>query len=226
LLRSVLKTRYNPDKAMLKDLIAPGQYERWLVLRKKYLDDDEDYDRVRPMFIALQLAGAVARQSGLNSEASVGRIVAASAKKHRVPIRHAEMKMDIADPKQAIRDFAATPREQDLACFNQTLDNLESDLDKTRSRASAWAIGDIETYRRLPAPVAMPVCLDALTSAPGLQAEFTKMKEGLNDAWLWEVQKALELNQVTLAVTSLDDLLGPTGRLATLRQRGYTVEAP
>lgn len=226
LLRSVLKARYNPDKAMLKDLIAPEQYARWLVLRKKYLDDDEDYDRVRPMFIALQLAAAVARESALNSEANVGRIVAASAKKHDVPIRHAEMKIDVDDPKQAIRDFTATPREKDLACFNRTLDNLESDLAKTKSRARAWAVGDVEAYRQLPAPVAMPVCLDALTSAPGLQTEFTKMKEGLDDAWLWEVQKALELNHVTLAVASLDDVLSPTGRLATLRQRGYTIEAP
>ena len=226
LLRSVLKARYNPDKAVLKDLITPVQYERWLVLRKKYFEDDADYDRVRPMFIAMQLAGAVAQESGLNSEASVGRIVAQTAKKNKVPIREAEVKMDVADPKKAIRDFTATPREKDLACFNQTLDNLESDLDKMKSRASAWSVGDIETYRQLPVPVAMPVCLEALTSAPGLQSEFTKMKEGLSDAWLWEVQKALELNAITLAVTSLDDVLSPTGRLARLRAHGYTIEAP
>jgi uncharacterized protein YbaP (TraB family) len=226
LLRSVLKLRYNPDKAMLKDLITPERYDRWLVLRKKYFDDDKDYDRVRPMFIAMQLAGAVAEEAGLNSEASVGRIVATTAKKHDVEVRHAEMKVDIADPKKAIRDFSGTPRDKDLACFNETLDNLDADLDKTRSRASAWAVGDIETFSKLPAPVATPVCLEALTSAPGLQPEFTKMKGGLDDAWLWEVQKALELNPVTLAVTSLDDVLSATGRLATLRQRGYTVEAP
>jgi uncharacterized protein YbaP (TraB family) len=226
LLPSVLKLRYNPDKAMLKDLITPQRYDRWLALRKRHFDDDKDYDRVRPMFIAMQLAGEVAKESGLNSEANVGRIVATTARKHNVPVRHAEMKMDIADPKQSIRDFSATPREKDLACFNQTVDNLDTDLDKTKSRASAWAVGDIEAYRKLPAPVAMPVCFDAITSAPGLQSEFTRMKDGLNDAWLWEVQKALELNPVTLAVTSLDDVLSPTGRLATLRQRGYTIEAP
>ena len=226
LLRSVLKLRYNPDKALLKDLIPPARYERWLVLRKKYFKDDEDYDRVRPMFIALQLAGAAAHESGLDAEGSLGRIVATTAKKHDVPIRHAEVKMAIADPKKAIRDFSATPREQDLACFNATLDNLDSDLDKAKSRARAWAVGDIEAFRQLPVPVAQPICLKAITSAPGLQPEFAKVREGLNDSWLWEVQKALELNAVTLAVTSLDDVLSPTGRLARLRERGYTVEAP
>jgi hypothetical protein len=41
-----------------------------------------------------------------------------------------------------------------------------------------------------------------------------------------EVQKALELNAVALAVTSLDDVLSPTGLLARLCARGYTIEAP
>ena len=226
LLRSVLKLRYNADKAVLKDLIPPERYERWLVLRKKHLDDDEDYDRVRPMFIAMQLSEAAAREAGLNAEGNLGRIVARAAKKHDVEIRPAEVKMEIADPKKAIRDFAATPRDKDLECFNQTLDNLESDLDKSKARARAWAVGDIEAFRQLPAPVAQKVCIETLMSAPGLQPEFTRLKQGIYDAWIWEVQKALELNPVTLAVTSLDDVLSPTGRLARLRERGYTIEAP
>jgi uncharacterized protein YbaP (TraB family) len=226
LLRSVLKARYNPDKAVLKDLIAPEQYSRWLVLRKKYFDDDEDYDRVRPMFIALQLMGAVAKESGLNEEGSLGRVVAETAKKRDVPVRPAELKVELADPKKAIKDFVATPRDKDLACFTQTLDHLESDLVKMKSRAAAWSVGDIEAFRQLPVPVAQAVCMEAITSAPALQGEFTKVKDGLSDAWLWEVQKAVELNAVTLAVTSLDDVLSPTGRLAKLRERGYTVEAP
>ena len=141
LLRSVLKLRYNADKAVLKDLIPPERYERWLVLRKKHLDDDEDYDRVRPMFIAMQLSEAAAREAGLNAEGNLGRIVARAAKKHDVEIRPAEVKMEIADPKKAIRDFAATPRDKDLECFNQTLDNLESDLDKSKARAESAAGG-------------------------------------------------------------------------------------
>jgi uncharacterized protein YbaP (TraB family) len=226
LLRQVLKARYNPDKAVLKDLVTPEQYSRWLVLRKKYFDDDKDYDRVRPMFIAMQLMDAVRRESGLNAEENLGHVVAQTAKKHDVPVRAAELKIDIADPKKAIKDFTTTPRDKDLACFNQTLDNLESDLAKSKSRAAAWAVGDIEAFRQLPVPVAQAVCLEAITSAPGLQGEFAQARVGLDDAWLWEVQKAVELNKVTLAVTSLDDVLSPTGRLATLRARGYSIEAP
>jgi uncharacterized protein YbaP (TraB family) len=226
LLRSVMKLRYNPDKAVLKDLLPPERYERWLVLRKKYFDDDDGYERVRPMFIAMQLTGTAAREAGLGQEGGLARMVATTAKKHNVPVREAELKMEIADPKKAIRDFAATPRDKELECFNETLDNLDSDLEKSKARAVAWAVGDIEVFRELPVPVSQRVCLEAMTSAPDLQDEFTKVKDGLSDAWIWEVQKAVELNAVTLAVTSLDDVLSPTGRLARLRERGYTIEAP
>ena len=225
LLPAVLKARFNPDKAELKDIIPREQYERWLVLRKKYLEEDDDIERVRPMFIAMQLNDSVMREAGLN-RSGIARIVAQAAKKYKVPMQLAEVKFDLPDPKKAIRDFSGTPRENDLACFNTTLDNLESDLEKMKSRATAWAVGDVEAFRKLPAPVTDKVCQDALTSAPALQGEFTKLKDRVAETWLWDVEKALELNAVTLVVIPLDDVLSPAGRLARLRERGYTIEAP
>ena len=227
LLPALLRARYNPDKATLKDIIPPEEYERWLPARKKYFKDDEDIERVRPMFIGMQLAGEALREAGFNQEGAVGRIVAQAAKKNKVPIKAAEVKFDLPDPKKAIQDFTTgTPRERDVACFSAILDDGESDLEKIKARALAWAVGDVEAFGKLPAPVATRVCIDALTSAPALQSEFDKLKDRVNEAWLWDVAKALELNQVTLAVIPLDDILSPTGRLARLRERGYTVEAP
>jgi uncharacterized protein YbaP (TraB family) len=226
LLRTVLKARFNPDRAVLKDLITPEQYARWLVVRKKYFKDDEDIERVRPMFIAFQLSGLAVRAYGLNEQSSVGRIVARAAKKYHVPTQVAEIKIDMPNPKQSIRDFTGTPRAKDLECFIQTLDHLDSDLGRMRARATAWAVGDIEAFRKLPAPVANPICIEALTSAPALQGDFTKLKNKVVETWLWDVEKALELNDVTLVVLPLDEVLSPTGRLALLRERGYTVQEP
>jgi uncharacterized protein YbaP (TraB family) len=225
LLPTVLKARFNPDKAVLKDIITPDRYERWLESRKKYFKDDEDVERIRPMFIAMGLASTATEKAGLD-QASVGRIVASAAKKNGVPIRNAEVKIDLPDPKKAIRDFTGTPREKDVGCFNTVLDNVDEDIAKMKSRAAVWAVGDVEAFRKLPAPVSQRVCIDALTSAPALQDEFNKLKDQVVEAWVWEVAKALELNEVTLAVISLDDILSPTGRIARLRERGYTVEAP
>jgi uncharacterized protein YbaP (TraB family) len=226
LIPTVLKARFNPDKAVLKDIIPPEQYERWLVARKKYFKDDDDIERIRPMFIGMGLSQAAGKNAGLDPQMSAGRIVAMAAKKSHVPIQTPEVKIDLPNPKQAIHDFTETPRTKDLECFNAAFDNVDSDVEKLKARAAAWAVGDIEAFHKLPAPVAERVCLDSLTSAPALQGLFTKMKAQVVDTWLWEVTKALELNDVTLVVISLDDVLSPTGRLERLRERGYTIEAP
>jgi len=46
------------------------------------------------------------------------------------------------------------------------------------------------------------------------------------DDWLIAVTDSLARNRGTLAVQSMDRLLGEHGTLATLRARGYSVEGP
>ena len=46
------------------------------------------------------------------------------------------------------------------------------------------------------------------------------------DDWLVVVQDSLRRNRGTLAVQSMDRLLGEHGELEALRQRGYQVEGP
>jgi hypothetical protein len=46
------------------------------------------------------------------------------------------------------------------------------------------------------------------------------------DDWMIEAEDALARNKSTLAVQSMDRLLGTDGILATLRAKGYTVEGP
>jgi hypothetical protein len=46
------------------------------------------------------------------------------------------------------------------------------------------------------------------------------------DDWLIEAEDALARNKSTLAVQSMDRLLGDDGILATLRAKGYQVEGP
>jgi uncharacterized protein YbaP (TraB family) len=223
---SVLRARFNPDKALLKDIITPERYERWLPYKDAYLKKDDDIERVRPMFIAMRMSGAAIAKNGLNDESSPGKVIAATAKKHRVPMRAADIKVDLGDPKKAIKDFTETPREADLACFNETLDHFESDLDAMKLRANAWAVGDVEALRTLPQPVAQPVCIKAMMSAPGLQDEFAKLQDQMLNTWLTDVENALAANDVSLVVVGIDDILRPDGNLAHLKARGYSVEGP
>jgi hypothetical protein len=46
------------------------------------------------------------------------------------------------------------------------------------------------------------------------------------DDWLIAVEDSLKRNKGTLAVQSMDRLLGEHGALAVLRARGYTVTGP
>jgi hypothetical protein len=46
------------------------------------------------------------------------------------------------------------------------------------------------------------------------------------DDWMVEVEEAMARNHSTLAVQSMDRLLGEQGTLAALRAKGYTVEGP
>jgi hypothetical protein len=46
------------------------------------------------------------------------------------------------------------------------------------------------------------------------------------DDWLIAVEDSLNRNRGTLAVQSMDRLLGEHGALATLRARGYSVTGP
>jgi uncharacterized protein YbaP (TraB family) len=223
---SVLRARFNPDKAMLKDIVTPERYERWLPYKETYFKKNDEIERVRPMFIAMQISGAALAKNGLNAETSPDKVIAATARKHKVPMRAADIKVDLGDPKKAIEDFTETPREADLDCFNQTLDHFESDLEAMRLRANAWAVGDVEALRSLPRPVAQPVCIKAMMSAPGLQDEFARLQDQLRDTWLTHVEQALAANDVSLVVMGIDDILRPDGNIAHLKARGYTVEEP
>jgi hypothetical protein len=65
-------------------------------------------------------------------------------------------------------------------------------------------------------------CLAAVSSSERIRNLVIRAQED----WLIEAQDAIARNKSTLAVQSMDRLLGNDGILATLRTKGYTVEGP
>jgi uncharacterized protein YbaP (TraB family) len=226
LLPSVLRLRFNPDKAALKDMIPPDVYERWLPLRKRYFKDDEDIEKVRPMFIAMMLYQKAIERAGLTRSDELYSPIFNTAKKNHVPVKQIEVKFDVDDPRQKIRDYAATPRDVDVGCLVAAIDRLDDDVTTMQKRATAWATGDIQALAALPVPVQEAVCQDAVMSAPGLQDELGTLKNRLLATWLSTTSSALATNDVTFMILPVATLLKPDGRLAVLRERGYGVEAP
>jgi len=92
-----------------------------------------------------------------------------------------------------------------------------------QARARAWALGDVNTLRSLPHSVDDRIaCLAAVSNSQRIRDLVVRAQ----DDWLIEAEDALRRNRSTLAVQSMDRLLGDQGILATLRTKGYTVEGP
>jgi hypothetical protein len=132
----------------------------------------------------------------------------------------------VTEPKAALKAFAGTPLA-DLACFERTLDRIETDVAQMAARANAWSIGDLETMRRLPYTDQGQACLSAvldteLARSQGLDALPAQVRE----AWIDAAQQALADHATSFALLPMAEILKPDGYLAGLAARGYAVEAP
>lgn len=226
LLPAALRARRNPDGAELRDVLPPDLYDRWSRLKTTYIGKDKGLETWRPMFAGFQLYEKALDKSGLARKNLVWPVVRKLAKKHDVPIAEPHLKIDVDDPRGLIKDFTETPREADVACLAATIDRLETDLEPMKQRASAWAVGDVETLERLQSRTQETTCLEAATSVPRLQNEFNRIRTRALSEWMALVERALAQNEVTLAILPMNDLLNPNGRLSQLQAKGYLVEKP
>src|SRR5690242_5173912 len=55
------KVAKNPNGATLKDVFSPDDYATWLRLKQKYLGDDDDIEKYRPMVAEEKLNSAIGR---------------------------------------------------------------------------------------------------------------------------------------------------------------------
>ena len=226
LLPSLLRARYNPNGAVLKDVLPPALYARWLRLKLAYIGNDAGMERWRPMFAAVRLYTKALERSGLTQKSPIWPVIRTAARKNGVHVTDLTVKLDVDNPKQVIRDFNGTPREADVACLSATIERLETDLGTMKQRANAWAVGDIEALAHLPFRDQVAACVDALTSNPGLQDEVNNVRIRFRGEWLAAAERGLSRNDVTFATLPVSELMGTDGRLSKLMSDGYTVEKP
>ena len=226
LIPSLLHARLNPDGATLQQILPPQLYARWLKLKLAYIGNDSGIEKWRPMFAAIRLYQRTIDRSDLTQTNIVRPVIEKAAHEHSVRITKLKVKVDVGNPRQTIKDFAQTPRSQDIGCLAATIERLETDLDNMKLRANAWAVGDLDTLERLPAPDQVAKCVEAFTSGPGMQDKLNAGRNLYYDEWLAAADRALTSNQVTFATLPMTELLGANGRLAKLKARGYSVEPP
>ena len=227
LLPHVIGLKKLPDGRTLKDVLPPEVYARWLPLKEKYLGNKDDFERERPIFVAEALFGAGLYHAGLGKGYEVQAALDKIVKKNKIKVTDPTIAFELDDPAKMIKTFKKSPLD-DTACFAQTLERIELDIDAMRVRANAWAKGDIEAIRKLDFPDQEVACGDAMLNADFIkeQPAFRAIKERTRELWLTHAEKALAANASTFAVLPLKLLLDPQGPLAQLEAKGYLVERP
>lgn len=217
----------NPGDAMLKDVLPPDVYARWLPLRDKYIRNVDHVERRRPVFAAGDLFGGALYHNGLANGRDVTEAIVKIAKKNKLKITEPKVDLSIESPVKAVRDFKKSSLD-DVQCFAKTIERLETDIDAMRIRANAWAKGDLETIRKLVFADGGEACHAAVMNSaimkeqPGIQSLDARMQQ----AWVEAAERALANNASTFAVLSLKRIFDPKGVLADLQARGYQVESP
>jgi hypothetical protein len=232
LIPSAMDARKNPDGATLRDVIPADLYRRWLALRDKYIgeykidDEENDIERWRPMFAALRLYTRAISHAGMTSTSPVWPVIRDAAKKHNVKTTDVSYYPAINEPRAALSELKLS-RLADLDCFAKTVERIENDLDAMRARANAWAKGDIDAIRKLPAADQRAACEEAIRSASFMKTlGMQNIPAQVENVWLNAADASLAKNMLTLATLPITRLVAADGYIAKLRARGYVVEAP
>ena len=209
-----------PDNLLLSESLPAPLYSRVEALRMRYAPHDNKIEKMRPMLAARELLTHVLDAAGLALRNEVQQEVLTLAARHGVRVH--QDKLHIDDPVDVIKDVGATPLAGEVACLDAVVTLLETDLGNMQARARAWALGDVDALRKIPHADDRAACIAAVSTSERVRSLIARAQ----DDWLISVTDSLGRNRGTLAVQSMERLLGEHGTLATLRARGYVVEGP
>ena len=209
-----------PDRMDLQQVLPPATYARFSALKTRYAPRDSRIEELRPAFAAERLLDAALDATGLTFHNEVQQTVLKLARKHGVKIH--QDKLRVEDPVDVLKDVGKAPVSGEVACLEAVLGRLETDIGPMQARARAWALGDVDQLRKLVHPDDRTACIAAVSTSDRVRDLIARAQ----DDWFLSVEDALNRNRSTLAVQSMDRLLGDKGTLAILRKEGYEVEGP
>jgi uncharacterized protein YbaP (TraB family) len=210
----------SPDRMNLQQVLPPALYARFSALKQRYAPKDTHLEQLRPGFAAERLLDEALDATGLTLHNEVQRTVLKLARKQGVRIHQDKLKVE--HPVEVLKDVGKTPPAGEIACLEAIIGRLETDLGPMQARARAWALGDVDTLRKLIHPDDRTACIEAVSTSNQVRDLIARAQED----WFISVKSALDRNRSTLAVQSMDRLLGERGTLAILRKEGYEVEGP
>jgi uncharacterized protein YbaP (TraB family) len=210
----------NPDHLPLRAVLPPAVYARFSILKARYAPRDQRIEQLRPILAARRLYDEALGSSDLTPHNDIQRTVLRLARQASVPVH--QDKLLVKDPVGVMRDLTEIPRSAEISCLQSVMMRLETDVGPMQARARAWALGDVGLLRRLPHTDNRATCLEAMSGSQRVRALVAQAQQD----WMTAAVQALAQNDTTLALQSMDLLLGPDGTLAAFRRMGYRVEGP
>ena len=226
LLPQLVGMRKNPGGAMLRDVVSPEVYARWRVLKARYGVGDEA-ESERPIFAAETLYRAGLRHAGLANSDEVSTAIEALLAKKKIKVIASHVQLDVPNPGKTLKEFKQGSVD-DAACFKNTIERLETDINVMRKRANAWAIGDLDEIRKLSFADREAACQSAMVSSPALRdgMGLEGAEKRVRKLWLEAAEHALATYPTSFAMLKLNNVLRSDYVMQQLQARGYTVQAP
>lgn len=225
---AAMRSQYNPGKATLESVVGPPLHARWTIAKERYAVSTKEFEKLRPMYASQELYWKAVEAAGLTRASSVPGVVSGAAGRAGVPIVDTgftyPLDLDRKELKKRIEAVNASSGA-DIACFEKTLDVLESDLSMMKLRANAWAVGDVRALRELSTGDIKPPCQEVADATLAFLGA-GEIKRKLRASWLKAAQDSLAKNQSTFATLPIADLLDENGALKDLQRLGYVVVAP
>ncbi len=217
LIRKMKKLRKNPNGETLQDVLPPETYARFLEIKALYALDNDKILELRPNFAAQELFNEALDSIGLTNGRSISKSLHRIAKKNGIKITKADA-YEPLDSKQWFDDLRSIPLETELACFEDFIGAINSDLQGALERAIAWADGDAGLLKELQFPDAG---LNCWILSGSVQA--SRLLKQARLQWVNSAERALRENDVTFASLSIRELIHDEGLLEELRKKGYAI---
>jgi uncharacterized protein YbaP (TraB family) len=206
----------------LNDVLPPRVYAQWRALRDKYIGD-KDADSLLPAAAALLLQARAFERSGLTYSDGVWRKIYQLAQERGVTVRPQSYDTRLV---AGDRRRTAGARKNGVKYLAETMDRLSADIRDARSRANAWATGDISALQEMIAKDASYARSRAYSWPFLTDEEVQSLHREAENQLLAALERAINRNETTFAALPMHLLLGKDGVLARLRASGYRIEEP
>ncbi len=208
----------------LKKVLPRKRYSQWTELKKKYIGPIDEVDTALPVTAALLLRSSAFQRTGLTNADQVSREIGLLAASYRVRIS-TDHQVDQVITSAMLPDDK-TSQKIGVDYLISTMDRLEDDLRQARSRANAWATGDIDELRQQVDADRAAAYLYA-SSWPFIQGKaLDQLLQRADQKWIDAADTVLQQNTTTFATLPIFMLLRNDGVLSVMRQRGCDITAP